>query len=421
MFIEIKNNGVMDLNALVLIGASTKRDDSSKIGYFGSGLKYALAVLLRNGIVPSIFVGQNKIDIRIEKREFREKIFNQIFIEGEPTSLTAEMGIDWEPWFAIREIYCNALDEGGAMLRMVDDISPEEGKTSIYVENTGIFNELLMNWDKYFNIKRTDIMLNVKGFKAFFGGDDYIIYRRGVRAHYEKRKSLYHYDCSDISINESRTLLHSMDYVWTPAQMVAQYADSEMIRNIYDNYADKIEEHFMWEQAQAMFNHTWLEVLGGRKIVIDNIAGHYIHQIREGGCIVLPERLARALKKTWPNEVHILGMSDSNVGFMEVDATARQKHYIETAKQFLLNNGYDCHYPIKVVVFEDKSVLGQAVGETVLLSVDVLEKGKRETAITLLEEFVHLEYGFADETRSMQNFLFDKVFALMEEKVNVFL
>ena len=207
MYIEIKNKGEMDINALVLIGASTKRGDNTKIGYFGSGLKYALAVLIRYGIMPKIFIGTKQVNITIEKKDFRGQEFNQIFIEGQPTSLTAEMGIDWQPWFAIREIYCNALDEGEATLHMCEAIAPEEGTTSIYVENTGIFDELLMNWDKYFNVRRADLMLSVKGFKAFHGGDDYIMYRRGVRVHHESRtKSLYHYDCPDVTINESRTL-----------------------------------------------------------------------------------------------------------------------------------------------------------------------------------------------------------------------
>lgn len=420
MFIAIKNQGEMDINALVLIGASSKRGDDSKIGYFGSGLKYSLAVLIRNGIMPKIFIGKEEVEISVDKKIFRGQSFDQILINGEPTSLTTDMGVDWEPWFAVREIYCNALDEGEASLNMVEDPDPKEGTTSIFIENTGIFDELLMNWDKYFNVRRPDCMLNRIGFKAYQGGEDYIIYRRGVRVHHEAQtKSLYHYDCSSIDINKSRTLRYGYDSTWHTADQVSRHADIEMIRNIYDNFEDKIEEHFRWDQAS--FNDTWLEVLGGRPIVIKAIAGYFLSRIQEGNVIVLPGALARALKRKWPKDVHIVGDSDEYGGFMVVDQTPRQQSYIDAAKQFLLDAGHDVHYPIKVAVFEDKNVLGQASGDMILLSVDVLEKGKRQTAITLLEEYTHLKYHHRDCSRSMQDFLFEKWFASFEEKLNIYL
>ena len=49
-YLKIVNKGEIYEKAFTLIGASTKRGDDSKIGFFGSGLKYAMAVLLRNEI-----------------------------------------------------------------------------------------------------------------------------------------------------------------------------------------------------------------------------------------------------------------------------------------------------------------------------------------------------------------------------------
>jgi len=49
-YILIQNDGEIETNSFELIGASTKRDDKTKIGFFGSGLKYSIAYMMRKGI-----------------------------------------------------------------------------------------------------------------------------------------------------------------------------------------------------------------------------------------------------------------------------------------------------------------------------------------------------------------------------------
>jgi len=49
-FLKIQSKGEIETEAFTLIGASSKRNDETKIGYFGSGLKYSIAALLRNNI-----------------------------------------------------------------------------------------------------------------------------------------------------------------------------------------------------------------------------------------------------------------------------------------------------------------------------------------------------------------------------------
>ncbi len=63
-YMLFKNKGLMDINALRLLGASTKRGSNDKIGFFGSGWKYSLAVMLRENISFRIFVGKKEIIVQ---------------------------------------------------------------------------------------------------------------------------------------------------------------------------------------------------------------------------------------------------------------------------------------------------------------------------------------------------------------------
>ena len=111
--IEIANNGEVPVEAFTLMGASTKRGDDTKIGYFGSGLKYAISKLTKDGVDLKIYSGKKEIKITTTNVSLGREKFKRININKRPTSLTTEMGPDWELWQAIREIYCNAADEEG--------------------------------------------------------------------------------------------------------------------------------------------------------------------------------------------------------------------------------------------------------------------------------------------------------------------
>jgi len=75
-----------------------KTGDSSKIGMFGSGNKYAIAYFVRNNIDLKIFTGKDEIKITTEIEKFRDVEFKVISINGQKTSLTTTMGKDWELW-----------------------------------------------------------------------------------------------------------------------------------------------------------------------------------------------------------------------------------------------------------------------------------------------------------------------------------
>ena len=108
----IVNKGRLEPEALTLLGASTKRGESGKIGQFGSGNKYALAYLLNHGHNIHINSAGKEIKLGFVVKAFREQEFKVLTVNGQETSITFDFGYKWTLWQSIRELYSNALDEG---------------------------------------------------------------------------------------------------------------------------------------------------------------------------------------------------------------------------------------------------------------------------------------------------------------------
>ena len=210
-WIEIKNKGEICKNAFILLGATNKRGNNTKIGFFGSGLKYGIAVLLRNQIPLKVFTGKKEIKISTRKVIFRDMEFNNIYIEDEKTSLTLEMGIDWKIWQAIREVYCNAIDESNSVVKVVEEVIPEQDKTSFYIGLTDQTKEIIDNWNKYFCTDRKDIVSENMDWQVFQPSDQFILYRKGIKCLNSRQTSLYDYNLDKIEINESRVVVYNWE------------------------------------------------------------------------------------------------------------------------------------------------------------------------------------------------------------------
>lgn len=105
-FLVFKNPGHIDPVSITTFGISAK-DTESAIGMFGTGLKYAVAVLLRNGYKITIYSGDKTYEFDVANNDVRNKTFNHVTMNGEFISFTTELGKFWEPWMAVRELVCN--------------------------------------------------------------------------------------------------------------------------------------------------------------------------------------------------------------------------------------------------------------------------------------------------------------------------
>lgn len=70
--------GHIDIRAFTLMGVSAKPSTTSSIGYFGTGLKYAVASLVRMGSRPVVWIGRDRYTFFNRPDKFRGVEFDKI-------------------------------------------------------------------------------------------------------------------------------------------------------------------------------------------------------------------------------------------------------------------------------------------------------------------------------------------------------
>lgn len=440
-YILVQNDEEIDILAFNLIGASTKRDDDNKIGFFGSGLKYSLAYALRNNIEIKIFSGEKEVEVSTKTINFRGKDFNVICINDIETSFTSSMGPTWEKdWFIIREIWSNAKDENNAVIiPSTEIVQGVKNKTRIYIEITENLKKVVENWDNYFsedltplfsidnlctsylsskfNRQRVDVY-NKKG----------VIYRKGIKVHEDDRLK-YSYNFIDTDINEDRTLSQSGALYYPLVNIIAQFPSEAFILDIIQDLNLESLEYFSLSlgiSGGTTFSPKWIDFSKKYNIVGREIAGHYKEELLSSKkeIIQLPLEFLKELKSRYP-EFIIFGSNnffEKGVKIIQ-NPSQRVNFLLKSVLQDLKDMNYEINYPIYICKFFNNSdTLGLANIEDneIFLNEDLFEKGKRELVLTLIEENEHILSKAEDKTRKFQNHLFNKLLTVMENTSGIF-
>lgn len=425
----IENKGELDISSLILLGASTKRNDSGKIGFFGSGNKYAIATLIRHGIKFSIFSGDRKVKISTEDVMFRDMVFKKIFIDDNPTSLTTDMGPQWEPWMAVREWVSNSIDEGAYnVVTDTENVSGREGYTRFYVEHHPSIKEMLDNWNSYFTFDRDDSIATARDGKIFTQTDEnnhLVLYRKGIRVFFDKGiTSLYQYDLSTYDINESRLIdsIHTAEY--RTCRYLAATDNVSVARKILKDafIHNHWEGRLPWRWGCSNLSAAWREAIDNHVIVVDNVSGYFMDIQHSMPCYIVSLEMAQQIKRSFSG-IKIYGMDDSGevVGFKKIEPNKKQEFLLSECLKFCEQTEYSVDYPIEIVEFEEISILGRAFQGKILLAGRLFEEGKKEIVRTIIEENEHLKTGYKDCTRAFQNHLFNLFLTEKEERFGFFL
>ena len=422
VWIKITNVGEIDIAGLHLMGVSSKRGDSEKIGFFGSGNKYAIASLLRNKIPFKIFSGKTKIKITTEQVMFRGQLYEKINIQGEPTSLTTAMGLDWENWFSIRELYCNAVDEGEAEMTISDKVTGKNGYTTIYIQLTEKLKTFFKNINKY-------ILINDKGIETVetaYGKvtvlspetDEFICYRKGIRIYPENEKhSLYRYNFDAISINESRMYKYEHEIKERIASFLAVTNQKEIIVKYLLNWQTNVfEKDLYWEYTENdKLSQTWYQLLEKKRVYPASIAINTGDYEGKANSYVVPDELAKKISQQW-SDIVVIGFKRGKE-FIELEPTSEETNKIDTAIKQLNKISYEITAKVilaqtkldDVVAWYDRDLNHIYLTRKHLGSLNYLKN-------TLMEEHFHM-LGHEDGQREFVTFLIDEIIKSKEQKL----
>jgi hypothetical protein len=411
----IVNRGLLEVEALTLLGASTKRNDSSKIGMFGSGNKYALAYLTRNDYKVRISSGGVPIRIGLQKATLKGQEFDVLCINGKRTSITTEFGYNWTLWQAVRELFSNAVDEG--LLHFgVMDAAPEcaPDTTQITVDINGELEQLLFNISDYLSAGKQVVFESKHGQILRKHGKEGRLYYRGILVHTHP-ESVFDYNVYDIHLNESR----EADYSWQIGERIWKllYActDRSVIRQVLAGlHANNkvleanIDGSMVDDQSRHINSTAWNEALADMSIAPANLA-EYVQPSELPHTWLLPTRLFSGLVSVI-KEVKVAEAfkTTSRAGrYHSASPDGLQAETMRKAQDFLRAVNLMPPQEIRIVEFHDKSTLASIDGDVILIGTNCLNGGVHLTAVALMEEQLHITSGLHDLTRSFQNAIFE--------------
>lgn len=392
-----RNPGLIDLAAITTLGVSVKEGDSP-IGYFGTGLKFAIATLLREGCSIDVWRGMDRYEFGTRSETVRGETFQLVTMtshgpHGMKTTdlgFTDQLGRDWEPWMAYRELASNCRDEGGEAYKWTPGMASAERPEWTTIKVTG--QAILDVWPERGTILLESQPVVTTDTADLHPGPSSYAYFRGVRVYELARPSAFTYNVkSRIELTEDRTAKWWFEIHYAVAQALAKLTDPKLVRQVLTVGDSGMEHHLdvdTWEPTPE-YRAAARELVMGRETV-------------QG---VNPKAVAAARKSA---------LADMEPG-QDVQLDAVQQAMLDKARRMLTAGGFQVDdFPIVVADTLGPNICGLAQDGRIYLSLLPFRKGTREVAATLLEEFAHLASGCGDETRDFQNWLLDQLLVQAE-------
>lgn len=250
--IEFYTPTKLSLLDITTMGDSVKRNDSTKIGQFDSGLKYALAILKRNGC--SIYISVENICYEVSTKTINQgdkekEVLTILEFDTDEdfekaraehtTGFSLQLGYNWEIWMAFRELYSNMLDEGGICSGMnFEKTENFTVKTTITINPSKECQEVWDNRESFLLLDRKPLTTLKNGCEVYENLKEHAqIFKQGILVWEDKDlASKYTYNIKDGELDERRIL----NDPYSTRQKIGNYflscTDKNFIRTFISEY-----------------------------------------------------------------------------------------------------------------------------------------------------------------------------------------
>ena len=377
MTVYFANAGLIDLDVIRIMGVSVKKS-KTPIGYFGTGLKFSIATLLRTGHEVCLFRGGEKYRFEARDAIVRGETVKRIFMNNEALPFTTSLGRNWEVWQAYRELHSNTLDEAGTIS---DD--PQSADTIFAVTGDAIQREY---------INRASIFLEGKPisgneFVEVYPGTTRNVYYRGVRAGTMPNEMRFTYNIlTDMTLTEDRTFESQFSVEWKLCQLLPKL-------NHKGIHTELLNGSEAWDQSLdfSMCGSPSQEFLDVAKDCYSDMTSN------------------AAAKKVVDRDMQQRG------DFAPAKMLDQDHEKFLSAFQHLHTLGCSLSpEDVEIVESLGPSIMAMYHRERgqIFLTKSTLDWGMETVVAALYEEWLHKEYHYRDKTTELQNFLFQRLVAL---------
>lgn len=257
--VVFKTPGKLDMRALTIFGMNAKPTTHTPIGFFGTGLKYAMAVLAREGLKVTIHTNDVMWEVKAQETNFRGKGFKTLQLIRHKRWLgtatrdlpyTTEHGKTWELWQAFRELYSNTLDEDGVAYILDHDTIDDIQKDQTYIVVTGEkFVQEFLEREKTFLPDGLREQTTKEPVQVFDRPSD-CIYYRGIRVHNfgkDVKSQLTYNILKPIDLTEDRTAKYTFQLAQCIEEHVQQTENEEHILKVIAPAPKSYERSLTWD------------------------------------------------------------------------------------------------------------------------------------------------------------------------------
>lgn len=369
----------LPIEAATTMGVSVKETDGA-IGKFGTGLKYAIAGVLRlNGRVEIDIDGEHHA-FTAKDSNIRGKTFRIVHCNDAPCGFTTELGHHWEPWQLFRELASNTLDENG---RWASGNAPaSEGRTVIRVDCRQV--EESEHEEAVFRQPSDRLLQSGMGAQVYAGPSQHYYYK-GIRAGSFPCIAPVTVDVSSGALSEDRLLdLSTVESELTWAFRSATSFDEHLLLSVMRQS----------EPGEFWIRHT-------TDYLWDSLSPSILEFLAERPKFITHPGMRKAF------DAHLRRGGHARWG--EIPMTQRHLALIELGERLCDGIGIDPIPRNKVHFTRDMSDSQLAVTcldtRHVWFSTNLAARGEDEFSAGYIEEAVHAMTGARDCTREFQNVL----------------